>query len=256
MNDDMIIYEQPLNELIRICLRLEHLFQLIDHHYDKPFVENSRCSLTAILDVLSIVERPDLKTKLVKALALHAERLSHLEKSHNVDQEKLANFLTQLDNLIDILHTQPGRIGQALKENEFLAMVRQRLSIPAGDCNFNLPSYQRWLAQPHQQRLSNLQSWMKSYTQLKDATEFLLKLTRQNAIPSAVHIDEGFHQQTLDANIAWQLIRVATPLHAEIYPEISVGRHRLSIRFHHLPPNGRPSQSKQAIQCMLTLCSG
>ena len=27
----MITYEQPLNEIIRVCLRLEQLFQQIDH---------------------------------------------------------------------------------------------------------------------------------------------------------------------------------------------------------------------------------
>jgi cell division protein ZapD len=256
MNQASIIYEQPLNELIRLCLRLEHLFQLIDYHHNQPFVENSRSAMTALLEVLNVIERPDLKTKLVKTLTHHADNLAQLEKIGHVDQHKLANCLAELDNLIDILHSLPGRIGQALKENDFLSTVRARLSIPAGDSNFNLLGYQRWLAHPAERRIQDLKHWMQSYDQLKAATDFLLKLTRQNANPIQITIEDGFLQHNLDANISWQLVRIAMPLHPEIYPEISVGRHRLSIRTHTLNANGRPVQNKTPTTCLLTLCAG
>ena len=257
MSNQMITFEQPLNELIRICLRLEHLFEIITFHHKQHSTTNSRCALTAMLDVLNVIERPDLKTKLVKALTKHANRLSNLEKMHNVDQNKLAACLAELDTLIDVLHTQPGRIGQALKDNDFLATVRQRLSIPAGDCNFNLPCYQRWLAQNASERIANLHEWMQSYTHLKAATDLLLKLTRQSAPPVSLNIADGFHQQNLDPNNAWQLLRlsiVSLP-NLNMYPEVSVGPHRLSIRIHEMNTNGRPSQSMHTLKCQLTLCA-
>ena len=57
----MIIYEQPLNELIRICLRLEYLFGLIKQGRKNT---DNRQTIRAMLDILSITERPDLRTKL------------------------------------------------------------------------------------------------------------------------------------------------------------------------------------------------
>lgn len=256
MTTKMITYEQPLNELIRICLRLEHLFHLITYHTNRPEAEHSRCAITALLDVLSVVERPDIKTKLVKALSRHAERLTQLEHSKAVDQDKLAEILAQLDDLIDVMQSSPGRLAQSLKDNEFLAMVRTRLSIPAGDCDFNLPCYQRWLAAPAEQRINDLMGWMEAYTHLRSATNFLLMLTRQSAAPTPMQIEGGFHQQTMDANVSWQLIRIALPHEANVYPEFSVGRHRLSLRINELNPQGRPTQHNQVIQCQLTLCSG
>ena len=241
MPNNTLTYEQPLNELIRICLRLEHLFEIIHHHINHPASASSRAALTAILDVLAIIERPDLKTKLVKALSLHAERLTNLEKIPGVDQTKLAACLSELDTLIDILHTQPGRIGQTIKENDFLTLVKQRLSIPAGDCNFNLPCYQRWLASPAQQRIEHLHHWLSSYTHLETAFAFLLKLTRQTASPTTLHIHEGFHQQNLDASVNWQYsdsIYLAT-LRCIYILRSSVGPHRLSIRLHQMNVHDR-----------------
>ncbi len=255
MHDTAIIYEQPLDELIRLCLRLEHLFDQLDYHRLLPQELNSRAAIAALLDILNVIERPDLKAKLVKALSHHANILSSLEHSPDVDKNKLNEALGQLDNLIDVLHTKPGRIGQPLKDNEFLATIRQRLSIPAGDCNFNLPGYHRWLSQPQAQRMNELHQWTEHYTHLKAATYFLLKLTRESALPHAVRIEDGFYQQNLESNNAWQLVRVAIPYEAGIYPEFSVGQHRLSVRLQKLNAQGRPQAHMEPLTCALTLCS-
>ena len=250
-----ITYEQPLNELIRLCLRLEHLFKLIDTHLQQDSIPASRATLTALLDILNVVERPDLKVKLVKALGHHANQLSRYESSKDVDQSKLASYLNELDKIIDVLHSQPGRIGQSLKDNEFLSTIRQRLSIPAGDSNFYLPSYQRWLSQSPIDRQAQLQAWRNTLSTLHAAISTLIKLTRQSAKPSTLSLQDSFYQQSLDTNIDWQLVRITLDFDSQLYPEVSVGRHRLNIRFHTLNPHGRPATPQLPLACVLTLCS-
>ena len=255
MPGETIIYEQPLNELIRICLRLEYLFNQLDYYLHQTHDLDSRAAVTAMLDILNVIERPDLKAKLVKALGHHAEILSGLENSPNVDLSKLSQALDKLDSLIDVLHTKPGRIAQALKENEFLSTIRQRISMPAGDCEFNLPQYHRWLSQTTNERLADLNLWAEEYTHLKSATLFLLKLTRESASPQNITISDGFYQKSLDANNAWQLVRIALPYQSGIFPEFSVGQHRLTIRLQTLNPHGRPQPFTSTAPCTLTLCS-
>src|SRR3990167_4743370 len=65
---DKIIYEQPLNEIIRVCLRLELLFQQIDHRLNDISILGTREIVSLVINVLNILDRPDLKAKLAKEL--------------------------------------------------------------------------------------------------------------------------------------------------------------------------------------------
>lgn len=252
----MIIYEQPLNELIRICLRLEHLFKQIDQSRTQG---DQRQTLRAMLDILSITERADLRAKLVKNLSSHAEHLSFLEKNPNIDHQKLSRIIAELDALIDVLHSQPGRIGQDLRDNEFLNSIRQRLSMPAGECPFNLPAYHGWLTKTPANQSIQIEGWLESYQHLKAANQLILMLTRESAHSKTIMIQDGFYQQSLDSNQVGQLMRIILPFEEQspIYPEISVGPQRFSIRLQRLDPSSSSLQHcKDAVTCEIKLCYG
>lgn len=257
MTDDIIIYEQPLNEHIRVCLRLEHLFNQVLINIDKESEWSSRTALLALLETVNVIDRPDLKTKLTKALTQHATTLSQLEILPQVDSSKLRSVLSELDRLIDQLYATQGKIGQHLRSNEFLNSIRQHLYNPGGAVNFSNPSLQLWLQKPAAQRIHDLDTWFKEFDQIRDVVDLLLRLTRESSVPNEKHADKGFYQQALDPNVSCELVRVALPVSANLYPEISVGRHRLSVRF--LEPNchdqGRSKQADANIKFKLTCCA-
>lgn len=257
MQDDIIIYEQPLNEHIRVCLRLEHLFEQILLNLENNSEWGSRTALLALLETLNVIDRPDLKTKLTKALTQHAATLTQLEILPQVDSSKLRTVLSELDRLIDTLYATHGKIGQNLRTNEFLNSIRQHLYNPGGAVNFSNPSFQLWLQQPAVNRISDLKTWFKEFDQVRDVVELLLRLTRQSSLPIEKYADKGFYQQALDPNSACEMVRVAVPVTANLYPEISVGRHRLSVRF--LEPNcreqGRAKQCDYNVKFKLTCCA-
>jgi|LakMenEpi03Aug12_release.lakeMendotaPanAssembly.Ray.scaffolds.fasta_scaffold368315_1 cell division protein ZapD len=255
MQDDIITYEQPLNEHIRVCLRLEHLFEQILINIDNPTEWNSRIALLTILETVNVIDRPDLKTKLTKALTQHAGTLTQLEVLPQVDGSKLRSILSELDRLIDSLYGTQGKIGQNLRNNDFLNAIRQHLYNPGGAVNFSNPALQLWLQQPSINRISDLKAWFKEFDQVRDVVNLLLELTRQSSLPLEKYADNGFYQQALDPNVACEMVRVTLPVTANLYPEISVGRHRLSVRF--LEPNcheqGRSKQCDSNIKFKLTL---
>lgn len=251
----LITYEQPANELIRFCLRLENCFNLVAMNATKNDVNNLRSALINLLHAFSMAQRPDLKTKLVKTLSEHANYLSGLENQRGVDQAALSAFLERLDNLIDILHSTHGTFGQPLKNNEFLNQIRQKLNNPGELNEFGLPAYQLWLKQPIEALQDDLKTWQQPLTSLSSAIEILLQLTRQNCVSKKESITGGFFQKTLDANKAWQLIQVTLPVSLHVYPEISVGRHRLSIRFYDFNSHEKPSSCDASFVSELTYCS-
>lgn len=255
-NEDVIIYEQPLNEHIRVCLRLEHLFDQILTNIDSDSEWASRTAILSLLETVNVIDRPDLKTKLTKALTQHATTLSQLEVLPQVDSSKLRSVLNELDRLIDQLYATQGKIGQNLRNNEFLNNIRQHLYNPGGAVNFSNPALQLWLQKPSASRIENLQDWFKEFDQIRDVVSLLLKLTRESSVPIEKLAEKGFYQQALDPNTFCELVQVAVPADEDTYVEISAGKHRLSLRFLKLNCNdqGRSKQIDFNIKFKLNCC--
>ncbi len=250
-----IIFEQPLNEHVRLCLRLEHLFSQLDENLPVETEWGTRVALSAILEILNVIDRPDLKTKLTKALSQHSAKLSQLEKSPQVNKDKLREVLNELDRLNESLFNMPGKIGQHLRENEFLNAIRQYSYNPGGACNFCLPAYQLWLRQPSSIRTETIHSWIKHFANLREAVFLLLSLIRNSATSSQQLAHDGFYQQALDPNDPCELVRVSLPANLGIYPEISAGRHRMSVRFMRENVQERPKQLQNDVVFDLSVCS-
>ena len=254
MQDATITFEQPLNEYIRVCLRLEHLFERISQNIDHDNIWSCKLALESMLEALNVIDRPDLKAKLTKALTQHANVLAQLEEKPNVDHEKLHNILTDLDNLIDNLYKNPDKMGQELRNNPFLNSIRQHMANPGGASAFSTPAYHIWLQQPFNIRHQSLQGWFKEFSQLQTAVRLLLQLTRGSSHPQSVVADKGFYHQPLDPKLAYHLVRVTTDAENHVYPEISVGKHRLSVRFMVLNIVDKALQATKDIPFQLTCC--
>lgn len=255
MQETPIIFEQPLNELIRVCLRLEHLFNKVRDNMNLPSIWASRAALAGVLELVNLIDRPDLKTKLNKSLSQHATYLTQLRDSPQVDSTALNKILDELDEIIDHLYVLDGKLGQRLRDNEFLSGIRSHLNNPGGPCDFSLPAYQLWLHQPATERTNDLHFWFSDLELAYKAVKTLLRLTRESKSAQACIAPQGFYQQNLDPNIQAELIRVIIPAKFKLYPEVSVGRHRVLIRFYEENITGRGKQTETDVQFRLAYCA-
>ncbi len=234
MSSKFITYEQPLNEPTRLYLRLEHLFKQLRNQLVMSGVHGSRLALEALLKIVDVADRPDLKSKLLQTLRQQSSSLSQLGSIPNIeiDTNKLKNILAHLDQLIDGLHHRCGaKLGDKLRHSPFLKSIRLHLNNPAGPCNFNVPAYSLWLHQSETKRLNDLTQWAHEFDLLENAVTTILKLTRDSTPAQNVTANNVFYQQALDPTLPCQLLRVTVPIDYNLYPEFSVGKHRLSIRF-------------------------
>ncbi len=232
MSQETITYEQPLNEPIRLCLRLEHIFNELHEHLKNHSTFGSRAAMIALLKVVDVTDRPDLKSKISVTLTQQASSLAQLKQFPQVDSEKLQTILDRLDELIDIIHgIRNKKLGENLRSNPFLKQVRMQLSNPAGPCDFRTPAFALWLQKTDEQRLTDLQKWTKEFEQLESMVRIILSLIRDSSPPQQVSTNNDFFQQSLDPSLPCQMIRITVPTEFNAYPEVSVGKHRLSIRF-------------------------
>lgn len=249
-------YEQPLNERIRSMLRLEFLFERASYRLEGSSIWDSRSSLEATLDILALLTRADLKAELIKELERHVAKLEGLRNNRGVDLERLDRALDEVRQPLLALRAVDSVPGSELRQNELLSAVRQRSSIPAGTCSFDIPAYQYWLERPAEERVVQLQAWLGGFDLVQEAITVSLRLIRQSARPTREVAAAGFFQRNIDPAVPYQMIRVFIPANAPMFPEISAGRHRFTVRFLTSGgPEARPTQVSEDVEFDLQCCA-
>lgn len=250
-----VVYEQPLSERIRAFLRLEYLFQRANHELSGDDLWSSRTTLEALMDVMALMGRSDVKKEIIKELERYATTFGALSRNPNVDKESLEEVLSQVQHFLGGLKVRESAPGHELKHHEFLSSVRQRSSIPAGTCDFNLPNLHFWLRHPLELRRRDLKRWLATYDVVRDGIALCLQLVRESHPGSGEVAEGGFYQQSLDAASPCQMIRVALEPNMPAFPEISAGRHRFTVRFMRLDnTDERPVQTEKDIEFRLSCC--
>lgn len=255
MQENGTIYEQPLNERIRAFLRLEYLLNRAAYRLNGDQDWDSRASIDAIIDILDILGRTDLKKEIFKELDRSANTLEGLRSNPEVDPVRVDNIIDEISRFRTTLHNSDTPPGYSLRQNELLAYVRQRSNIPAGSCGFDIPAMQHWLSRPAAEREQQLQAWLGEFDLIRGAITLCLNLTREGASSSTELAERGFYQRTLEPSAICRMVRVIVPADAPWFPEISGGRHRFSIRFMtHENCAARPAQTSDDVQFQLHCC--
>lgn len=248
------LYEQPVNEHIRVCLRLELLFQQAKYRLQAGSIWDSRSAILTLIDILNLLDRPDLKTKLTKELCRYLSVLDRLERTAEVDHQKLSILLIELGTVVDSLQSMQGKIGQDLRESDFLSTLRQHHAHPGGISEFDSPAYALWLKQSIQQHHQDLDQWFKAFESIQAAVNLVLRIVRNSASPENKIAKNGFFQSVMDPSAACQLIRVTLPHNSKVFPEISVGRHGIFVRFFQFDLKDRTKQAIEDVPFKLTSC--
>lgn len=255
MDSRAIIYEQPLNERIRSFLRLEHLFALVANHIEGTSCWASRATIGALVEVNDLLARSDVRQELIKELERQHALLAGLARNPAVDPRRLTSTMDDLARLLASLKSPVCQPGQTMRQDELIAAVKQRLAIPGGTCNFDLPGFHHWLSLPETERIAQLHRWYEDLKVVGEGIGLALGLIRSSATPVPVTAQGGFFQQTVDGGAACQLVRVKLAADTGLFPEISGGKHRFSVRFLTQPStHARPAAVDRDVSFELQCC--
>lgn len=257
MTNNSFIFEQPLNERIRIFLRIEALIKRLNFFKQQDSDHSSYLSLLTILELTALVERGDIKQETIKELERQHKALNALISHQSVDKSRLELTLSKIKHAITSIHSMDGRLGEHLKKIDFLLAIKQRASIPGGSCDFDLPQLRFWLNLDYKARLKDIDRWSKPYYKLFEVIDLILNLIRDSAFAENVIAKNGFFQNSLDTSLSHQMLRIELNCNNNIFPEISAGKHRYSIRILQAQEttDQLPVQLKQDVDFKLFLCS-
>lgn len=222
-----ILFEHPLNEKVRTWLRIEFLLQQLQNSHSLTGLPNTLGFFRCISELLDIIDRGDVRTELVKELERQQQKLMQWIDVPGVDVERLNALRHSLKDMSNVPLAAP-RLGQALKEDRLIAMVRQRLSIPGGCCSFDMPILHMWLHAPKQERDKQVSDWVETMEPLNNALNACLDLIRQSGHFQKQTSLNGFYQDNAED---CDILRIRVDSAHQLYPQVSGHKTRFAIRF-------------------------
>lgn len=228
---ELLCFEQPLTERMRTFLRVEFLYEQARFHMDGAADFSARATVASILEILAILGRGDVRAEVLKDLERHTERLSQFRQTPGVDGDRLDRLLGNLEQRKSELTAVGSQFLQPVRDSDFLSAIKHRSAIPGGTCSFDLPDYNFWLNLPSDSRRQQISAWLQTLAPLCDSVADLLWFARETGEPTQCSAEAGFYQTNLDRNTQLNLIRLRLARASGVFPEVSAGKHRLTVRF-------------------------
>jgi cell division protein ZapD len=250
------VYEQPLNERMRTFLRVDFLYQQTLYHQERADSWSMRAAMASFLEILAITTRGDMRSEVLKELERQMSVMHEFAAKPGVDGGRLKAVLGNLARLRTELNSTGALFMQKLRESEFLNSIKLGSVKPGGTCEFDLPDYRHWLEHSAVKRDAAFEEWMSTLRPLCDAVTELLWLTRAAARSRFETATGGTFHLHFERDNPAQLIRIVLPVGADLFPEVSGGHHRASIRFlRWQDASARPVQATEDVKFQLTTCS-
>ncbi|MCX9155890.1 cell division protein ZapD [Niveibacterium sp. 24ML] len=250
----MITYEYPLNERIRTLLRLEDLFDKALHFTLAEGPYEHHTALVSVFEILDVASRADLKVDLVQELERQRQILVSFRHNPEISEEALSGALYEIEHASAALLSMAGKIGQYLRENEWLMNIRSRAAIPGGVCEFDLPSYHFWLNRPVEIRQADLRTWIGPMTPIREGLAIVLRLLRASGRPESLVAHRGQFQMMMGGRSA-QMLRIRFGKDEAFVPEISANKYALNVRFVGAASAARTRQAESDLDFELTFCN-
>jgi cell division protein ZapD len=250
----VITYEYPLNERIRTLLRLEDLFERTQHFMRAEGAHEHHVALVGLFEILEVASRADLKVDLVQELERQRQTLMSFRNNPDISEEALSGALYEIEQASTALLSMAGKIGQYLRENDWLMSIKSRAAIPGGLCEFDLPSYHYWRHRDAGLRQADLAGWLTPMLPIRDGLTIVLRLLRASGRPERQIAGSGAFQFMMGGKSA-QMLRLRMAKDEAVTPEISANKYALNIRF--VAPGGhsRPRLTEMDVGFELTFCN-
>jgi len=249
----VILYEYPFNERIRSLLRLEYMFDRLLYFSQPGDARLHQVAVATLFDVLEVTDRNDIRSGLLQDIEKHRAALAALCGYPEVEQTALEQMLDEIEHTVSRLTAQ-GRIGQTLREDEWLNSLRGRIGLPGGATQIDMPSYYAWQMRDEAARCDDLRRWRAPFRPLYEGVCLVLRLLRGTDEPQDFLAHGACYQQMLNGK-PYQLARVWVGKDKGVFPEISANKYMIWIRFAAPGQIGKSQKIESDVPFKMALCS-
>lgn len=223
-----VVYEHPLNEKTRLLMRLELLFDQLSIHKDMTDDRNIQPFFSTLYSTIEVLERNDIRGTLAFYLDLLEKSMLRWSSHPDIHNDSLQKNLQETVKLQSQI-SKMSKACQILKEDKFLASLRQRFGIAGGTCDFDLPQFHFWRLKPLAERQDDIQAWLTILAPLQQALNFSMLFIRESAEFAERDAPNGFFQGSCADTVS--LLRVKYDVDSGVFPTISGSNRRFAISF-------------------------
>jgi cell division protein ZapD len=228
MSKNSVTFQLATHFLSRIALRLEFLFKTINQACDESHEIVHRYALKNIIELIDIIEKPELKSRFVKELI----RMEHVLKKQRtlVNAQHFEHLVTQ----IHLLNHLPGLLNNLIHEDQFLKTIRQIHHSNSKECEFNSPYLVMWLNLDPLVRQHTIKNWLDCLKDIELTVYIYLSILKETSQFITVTAEHGFYQHAFSSKTVSHLILLKIDSSLGIIPKLQLGAHNVTIRLYDL----------------------
>ncbi|HQN64103.1 MAG TPA: cell division protein ZapD [Methylophilus sp.] len=248
-------YEFPFNERIRTLLRVEDLFKKVLLNVEAALTQHHHSALVYLFQTMDIIDRIDIRVDLLQELDKQKLAMQNLRGNPVIAEKMLESIIDEIDSAAQALRQDSNRLGQHIRDNEWITSIRQRSLIPGGLCEFDIPSYHHWLNHDDARRKADFEGWLAPLMPMHKAIQTILHILRGSGASTQRQAQHGFFQQMLGGAKPAQMLRVEIDDNCPCFPEVSANKYAINVRFYGMDYVQKPKQCEHDVDFVMTLCN-
>ncbi|MBT3548796.1 MAG: cell division protein ZapD [Gammaproteobacteria bacterium] len=253
LSDNQVsIYEEPVQEKIRKFIKLESLLNKINYFKGKENKTENYISVLALTELYEILSRGDIKSELIREIEnqyIYFKKIKEAPEA-KVDENKLNSVLEKQSMLLQLLHGLESNYLDYL-EHDILFKTILKNSFT----QLQPSSVDFWLSRDILIRETQIDLWLEPLQFIKRSIDFILEVIRKSGRFEDKMAEKGFFIERHNTQRNILLIRVTLTSDLYYYPQISVGKQRLTIMFMTKDDKNNLVPYQEDVTFILTTCS-
>ena len=250
LSDNQVsIYEEPVQEKIRKFIKIEFLFNKLFYFKHKENKHDNYIALLALCELYEILSRSDIKSELIREIENQNHYFKKIKEIPEANSEKLSSVLEKQKVLLQLIHGIESNYLEYL-ENDILFKTIAKNSINP----LQPTSVEFWLSRDIVLRENQINLWTEPLLFIKKSVDFILEVIRKSGRFEDKLAEKGFFIEKLDPKKNILLIRITLTSDLYYYPQISVGKQRLNIMFMSKDDKNNLISHKEDVTFILTTC--
>tara|TARA_B100000482_G_scaffold170531_1_gene136946 strand:+ start:384 stop:1151 length:768 start_codon:yes stop_codon:yes gene_type:complete len=250
LSDNQVsIYEEPVQEKIRKFIKIEFLFNKLFYFKHKENKNDNYIALLALCELYEILSRSDIKSELIREIENQNHYFKKIKEIPEANSEKLSSVLEKQKVLLQLIHGIESNYLEYL-ENDILFKTIAKNSINP----LQPTSVEFWLSRDIVLRENQINLWTEPLLFIKKSVDFILEVIRKSGRFEDKLAEKGFFIEKLDPKKNILLIRITLTSDLYYYPQISVGKQRLNIMFMSKDDKNNLISHKEDVAFILTTC--
>ena len=248
------IYELPLNERLRTFMRIEFLHSRLKY-FSSNLDDNwqTRTVIHTLLEIYSILSRTDVRREVLADLDRYIMQMQRFQSAPDADNNMVNDVLEDLDSIKDKVVDVGTDYLLKLREDEFIASLLHRHTLPGGKAEFDMPKYKFFVESDKKNLAVQINSWIDIIRPICEGIDKLMWIIRESNEPISTVAVGGQYNHQIESRTQISLVRIITN-DTNVYPEISGGRHLIAVRFFNQNKDGEYLQFEDNVEFKISLC--